>query len=122
MRVNNDGNVLDLVLVNNMDIIFDYNIRSVLRSVSDHTQVTVSTKYKALAEEAIPVTPKCPQFDTFTTMKSHGTKEIDIYLCCRGSMNFEERHLIKCCNHSTVSASTLPRLMCRSMLPGSEKI
>ena len=56
-----EGNVLDLVLVNNMDIIFDYEIRTALRSVSDHFPILLSIKYKAYSEKTIPVTPRLSQ-------------------------------------------------------------
>ena len=65
-----DGNVLDLVLVNNLDIVFGYEVQPVLKTTSNHSAVVVTTKYKVSENKTHERMPKRSCFDNLNVQSS----------------------------------------------------
>ena len=53
-----DGNVLDLVLANNLDIVFGYEVQPGLKTTSHHSSVVVTTEYKVSEDKYHERVPK----------------------------------------------------------------
>ena len=67
-----DANILDLVLVNNLDILFGYEVQPVLQIASHHhhSAVFVTTKYKVSENKTLERVPKRSCFDNLNFQSS----------------------------------------------------
>ena len=59
-----DGNILDLVIVNNRAMVHDTTVIPVLRSTSHHNIIQISTIYKAFPPPSHNSRPKPSMFNT----------------------------------------------------------